>query len=179
MMRLDWPELDERECNKDWENAIEYSYSEWEKDQSNKTKLIRTLFLYWYVYVEDISPFLSDDLVLSRLKTVSSFGKEYLSDNIDFQWLYGYVSSINPELFGKLEDYDEIEQEGRLFIKRALEKEPKNIFLQMLEKGTEPYDKYSKWKYDRRNDLERYFKNFFQGCSLYDEYFAEIGNKSL
>lgn len=49
----------------------------------------------------------------------------------------------------------------------------------MLEKGTEPYDKYSKWKYDRRNDLERYFKNFFQGCSLYDEYFAEIGNQSL
>ncbi|MBC1286368.1 hypothetical protein HB818_11440 [Listeria booriae] len=178
MMRLDWLELDNRECNRDWENAIEYSYSEWKKDQSNKTKLIRTLFLYWYVYVEDIPSFLSDDQVLSRLKAVSSFGKEYLSDNIDFQWLYGYVSSINPELFGKLEDYDEIEQEGRLFIKRALEKEPKNIFLQMLEKGAEPYDKYSKWKYDRRNDLEKYFKNFFQGCSLYDEYFSEIGNQS-
>ncbi|WP_149023779.1 hypothetical protein [Listeria riparia] len=130
------------------------------------------------MYVEDISPFLSDDLVLSRLKTVSSFGKEYLSDNIDFQWLYGYVSSINPELFGKLEDYDEIEQGGRLFIKRALEKEPKNIFLQMLEKGAEPHDKYSKWKYDRHNDLEKYFKNFFQGCSLYDEYFSEIDNQS-
>lgn len=174
MIKLSWPELDENEYNKDWENAVEWSYSQWVEDQTDKTKIIRTLFLHWYVYVEDMCKSLSDSQFLNRLKAISSMGKENLHNDIDFQWLYGYVSSINPELFGEEANYSRVELDGRQLIKTALIKEPKNIFLQMLEKGTGSLSKYTSWKKQNSKGLEEYSEANFSGSTLFDEYFAEI-----
>ncbi|MBC1475117.1 hypothetical protein HB852_10855 [Listeria grandensis] len=66
------------------------------------------------------------------------------------------------------------ELDGRQLIKTALIKEPKNIFLQMLEKGTGSLSKYTSWKKQNSKGLEEYSEANFSGSTLFDEYFAEI-----
>lgn len=139
MINWEWKFADDYENLGQWYDAKNYMYSEWLKDRYNIKKFLRLSFLCWVIsidvgYLVDENK-INQDEFQELLKKLFDFGVQYFKDNINFQWLYGYMVSLTPVLFGNEFIMQEI---GKDWSYKAYLKDPqdpviKSIFLEGID----------------------------------------------
>lgn len=139
MLKWQWQFADEYEDCGDWINARSYMYKEWTNDKYNIKKLLRLSFLCWIVVV-DVGYLVDEEKIEKKdfektLKEVFNFALKFFRNNTDFLWVYGYMISITPSLFGEENMFEKV---GKQWTYEAYLKEPedpviKGIFLEGVD----------------------------------------------
>ncbi|HSQ89260.1 hypothetical protein [Romboutsia sp.] len=139
MLNWQWKFADEYEDCGDWISARSYMYKEWINDKYNIKKLLRLSFLCWIVVI-DVGHLVDERKINKKefeqtLKEIFNFGLKFFRNNVHFLWLYGYMISITPSLFGEESMFEQV---GKQWTYEAYLKVPqdpiiKGIFLQGIE----------------------------------------------
>ncbi len=104
MVDWKWQLADYYENLGKWNEAKDYMYNEWINDRYNIKKFLRLSFLCWTISIDKAYLSNKDEINQNEfevlLKKLFYFGFQYFKDNINFQWLYGYMISLTPFLIG-------------------------------------------------------------------------------
>lgn len=170
MIDWSWKEVDQLEEEEKWFEAYHYMKEEWNHNPTFKTTA-RLSFFCWQMIEEwgfypDTG--LDYDELQNTLRELTEYGLRNYKDEPEYLWILGYMSSIIPYPFG---DYEEWEEKGVFFLKRAHELKPDDPIFSFFYKG----DRLSKREYQKEKlALVPIIRQRFQGNGVLQSYFREI-----
>lgn len=139
MINWEWTFADDFENNKDWDNARIYMYKQWSTDMYNIKKLLRTSFLCWTICI-DQGNLINNKMIKKEeskkvLDELFNFGLKFFRNEPDFLWLYGYMMTLTPTLFGDENLFEEVGKQWKYeaYIKSNNNDIIKCIFLEGLD----------------------------------------------
>ncbi|WP_368652500.1 hypothetical protein AB4Y30_12160 [Ornithinibacillus sp. 4-3] len=170
---INWtlPETDILEENQQWNDAKNHLYQQW-LEQKNDTKIACKLgFLCWYILVEDVSSEQQiDEAEFQKLLIeVYHYGERHFQNDAIFNWLFGYMISQFPYLFG---DFKKKEEIGTEMLAKAYQTDPDQLIFEYTFLGNsivvnQRYKEIEK-------EIQAHLSQFFPGNGLLSTYFKDI-----
>lgn len=162
------------ELNGNWLGSAEYCFDKWKSQTENISVFLKTAVTAWYALTldgVDLSLTESDRerLCLILCDTYSHFTAN-LTNDVNCQWLFGYMMTVRPDLFldsGK--KYSHLECEGERLIEQA--SESGNVFARLLSAVNHGRKKEIK---QCRESVRAYIFDFFDPTQEVDSYFIEV-----
>ncbi|MPM36099.1 hypothetical protein SDC9_82694 [bioreactor metagenome] len=176
MINWEWTFADDFENNKDWDNARIYMYKQWSTDKYNIKKLLRTSFLCWTICIDNGN--LIDSKMIKKeefkkiLDELFNFGLKFFRNEPDFLWMYGYMMTLTPMLFG---DKNLFEQVGKQWKYEAYIKSNNNDIIKCI--FLEGLDDESRNKLGYKQlcrEIIPIIENTFKGNGYMQKYFKSL-----
>lgn len=162
------------ESNEDWLGSAEYCFDKWKSQTENISVFLKTAVTAWYALTLDgvdlsLTKSECERLGLILCDTYSYFTAN-LTNDVNCQWLFGYMMTVRPDLFlDSGEKYSRLECEGERLIEQA--SESGNVFARLLSAVNHGRKKEIK---QCREAVRACIFDFFDPTREVDSYFIEV-----
>ncbi|MBR6825957.1 MAG: hypothetical protein IKM59_05345 [Oscillospiraceae bacterium] len=144
MLRLEFcRDVIKLEQKDQWFQAAMLQRSLWENNNKDLNLSLCAILQHWYAMMEleylaenPLAPDRNSHLCCvleGSLREITHRSDELFMDELEYNLYTGYVFTISPLYWG---GFDQINAEGHKRIKRAYQKAPHNVFVQMLYYGS-------------------------------------------
>ena len=145
-------------------------YSESKSDY----EIWKNFHFFLWIAIEDGTTEFNERIEVNKLlQKLFDEGKSNFSELADFNFIAGYTVSIFPYEYG---DYDDLEMEAELMLKKANELEPENLIYKLAYFGS--IQNVDKEEY-RKLEIESSPKvlETFSGKGMLNKYFRQVLNR--
>lgn len=143
--------------------AVNYTYSQWTKEQNNLDAMLRTATEAWLANVYN---YCSDDYVEydkcdAILSETLQYGEIHFKDQAYFLCMFGYMLKLFPYYFNCFDgNFDKWSQIGRQMIAAASQLEPEEVLIQAIRSLDEnPRIFLPSDYFEGESEIEIYFRN--------------------
>ena len=171
-------QLESLEKKQEWEKCITLLNDAWEQNTKDGELNLRLATECWYVlsnweFINNKN--LEFNKIKNKLVQVYLDSVEKFEYNAKMSSIYGYMISLNPELFYAQEDtngklYSLFEKQGKILLEKAHKLEKNNKLYKVLYLGSVNEKKYNK----AREELLTSEVDLFSGDTAIENYFNEI-----
>lgn len=176
MINWEWAFADDFENSEEWNNARIYMYKQWITDKYNIKKLLRTSFLCWAISIDQENLINNEDIEKDEFKKILDelfdFGLKFFRNEPDFLWIYGYMMTLTPMLFGDENLFEEVGNKWKYeaYLKSNNNDIIKCIFLEGLDNEIR-----NKLGYKQLcRELAPTIENTFKGNGYMQKYFKSL-----